>query len=180
MFLIIKKDFWGLDDLPHRKKTRLEDDPTAATCTNSNIEGNVKDTATPNDVFFRKASDLKPLKRLKHNLDIHTSCKLKYNSAAIKTLDNNSRKDSQSGNKCSRLKQNTQTVSTDMHETRGPGEGSSHGNHGNVSPGDPVDVKNVANVVVKYLSPYLKQGSIVSKVTGINGMAILLRFLVLF
>lgn len=169
-----------MDDLPHRKKTRLEDDPTAATCTNSNIEGNVKDTATPNDMFFRKASDLKPLKRLKHNLDIHTSCKLKCNSAAIKTLDNNSRKDSQSWNKCSRLKQNTQTVSTDMHETRGPGDGSSHGNHGNVSPGDPVDVKNVANVVVKYLSPYLKQGSIVSKVTGINRMAIFLRSLVLF
>ena len=32
------------------------------------------------------------------------------------------------------------------------------------SPGDSAGVKDVANVVVKYLSPYLKQGSNVSKV----------------
>ena len=43
-------------------------------------------------------------------------------------------------------------------------EGSSDGNIGNISPGDSAGVKDVANVVVKNLSLYLKQGSIVSKV----------------
>ena len=43
-------------------------------------------------------------------------------------------------------------------------EGSSGGNLGNISPGDSAGVKDVANVVVKYPSPYLKQGSNVSKV----------------
>ncbi|XP_078346512.1 ATP-dependent DNA helicase Q5-like [Oculina patagonica] len=81
----------------------------------------------------------------------------------MKTLDNFIDKDSPSSTKCSRSKVNTQTVSKDNHDRRRSGEGLSHGSHGNVSPGDPAGVKDVANVVVKYLSPYLKQGSIVSK-----------------
>ena len=40
----------------------------------------------------------------------------------------------------------------------------SNSHHGNVSPGDHAGVKDVANVVVKYLSPHLKEGAIVSKV----------------
>ena len=49
-------------------------------------------------------------------------------------------------------------------EKKGSADGSSGGNLGNISPGDSAGVKDVANVVVKHLSLYLKQGSYVSKV----------------
>lgn len=162
------KGYWWLDDAPLHKKSRQEDNSTTDTCTNNKNGGDAKDTAIPSDVFFRKASELKPLKRLNHNSDISTYFKRKDKSTGMKTLDHFIHKDSASSTKCSRLKLNTQTVCKDNHDRRRSGEGSSHGNHGNVSPGDPAGVKDVANVVVKYLSPYLKQGSIVSKVTSMT------------
>ena len=51
----------------------------------------------------------------------------------------------------------------DSREKKRSGNGSSGSNLGNISPGDSAG-EDVANVVVKYLSPYLKQGSVVSKV----------------
>ena len=121
-------------------------------------------TKSRSDVFFRKASELKPLKHLQHSLDTSASCKLKDNSAANYKRGISSQKVDQWLNKSSTLKQNEPAGRKDNHERRRSAEGSSHGNHGNISPGDPAGVKDVANVVVKYLSPYLKQGSIVSKV----------------
>jgi len=153
-----------LDDVPLHKKSRLKDHPTSDACTNSNVGSDVKDAVIPNEIFgFRKASDLKPLKQLKNNLDRRTTVKLKPIKSV--SLDNYSQKDGQSSIKCAPLKLNTQTVSKDVHDRKKSGERSSLGDHDNASPGDPVGVKDVANVVVKYLSPYLKQGSIVSKVT---------------
>lgn len=156
------EDFWWLDDVPLHKKSRLKDHPTSDACTNSNVGSDVKDAVIPNEIFgFRKASDLKPLKQLKNNLDRRTTVKLKPIKSV--SLDNYSQKDGQSSIKCAPLKLNTQTVSKDVHDRKKSGERSSLGDHDNASPGDPVGVKDVANVVVKYLSPYLKQGSIVSK-----------------
>lgn len=153
-----------MDDVPLHKKSRLKDHPTTDACTNSNVGSDVKDAVIPNEIFgFRKASDLKPLKQLKNNLDRRTTVKLKPIKSV--SLDNYSQKDGQSSIKCAPLKLNTQTVSKDVHDRKKSGERSSLGDHDNASPGDPVGVKDVANVVVKYLSPYLKQGSIVSKVT---------------
>lgn len=153
-----------MDDVPLQKKSRLEDHPTIDACSNSNVESDVKDTVTPSEVSaFRKASDLKPLKQLKNNLDRRTTLKLKPIKSI--SLDNSSQKDGQSSITFSPLKRNTQTVSKHVHDRKNSGEKSSLGDRGNASPGDPVGVKDVANVVVKYLSPYLKQGSIVSKVT---------------
>ena len=131
---------------------------------NSKVESDVRNAAIPSEVYgFRKASDLKPLKRLKSNLDRRITVKLKPIKSI--SLDNYSEKDSQSSIKCSSLKVDAQTVSKDVHDRKKSGERSSLGDHDNAYPGDPVGVKDVANVVVKYLSPYLKQGSIVSKVT---------------
>ena len=152
-----------MDDVPLHKKSRLEDNTAKDTCTNSKLGSDVKEAVIPSKVFgFRKASELKPLKQLKDNLDRRTSVKLK----AVKPLANYAHKDGQSLVKCSQLTLNTQTASKDIHDRRKPCERSSLGDHDTASPGDPVGVKDVANVVVKYLSPYLKQGSIVSKVTG--------------
>ena len=149
-----------MDDVPLQKKSRLEDHPAIDACSNSNVESDVKDTVTPSEVSgFRKASDLKPLKKLKNNLDRRTTLKLKPIKSI--SLDNSSQKDGQSSITFSPLKRNTQTVCKHVHDRKK----SSPGDRGNASPGDPVGVKDVANVVVKYLSPYLKQGSIVSKVT---------------
>lgn len=128
----------------------------------------MKNKAFPSEVSFKKASELKPLKRLNHKLDNSNPFKLKEKSTRMTTLDTFMHKDSLSSTKCSRLKLSTQTVGNDNYDRRRAGEGSSHGSHGNISPGDPAGVKDVANVVVKYLSPYLKQGSIVSKVTGLT------------
>ena len=164
LFLFIEKGFWWLDDVPLQKKSRLEDHPAIDGYTNSNVESDVKDTVTPSEVSgFRKASGLKPLKQLKNNLDRRTTLKLKPIKSI--SLDKSSQKDGQSSIKFSPLKPNTQTVSKHVHDRKNSGEKSSLGDRGNASPGDPVGVKDVANVVVKYLSPYLKQGSIVSKVT---------------
>lgn len=161
-FNFITKEFWWLDDVPLYKKSRSEDNPTKDACTISKVGSDVEEAVIPNEVYgFRKASELKPLKHLKTNLDRRTTVKLN----PIKSLDIYSNKDSQSSIKCPRLKRNTQTANKDVHDRRNTGERSSLGDHGNASPGDPVGVKDVANVVVKYLSPYLKQGSIVSKVT---------------
>ena len=164
LFHFIKKGFWWLDDVPLRKKSRLEDHPAKDACINSNVESDVKDTVTPSKVSgFRKASDLKPLKQVKDNLDRRTTVKLKPIKSI--SLDKNSQKDGQSSIKCSPFKLITQTITKDVHDRKKSGEKSTLGEHGNTSPGDPAGVKDVANVVVKYLSPYLKQGSIVSKVT---------------
>ena len=172
VFHFIKKGFWWLDDVPLHKKSRLEDHPTIDACTNSNVESDVKDAAIPSEAFgFREASDLKPLKQLKNNLDRRTTVKLKPIKSV--SLDNYSEKDGQSSSKCSPLKLDTQTLSKDIHDRKTFGERSSLGDHYNTSPGDPVGVKDVANVVVKYLSPYLKQGFIVSKVTDMTQFRIL-------
>ena len=152
-----------MDDVPLYKKSRSQDNPTKDACTINKIGSDVKEAVIPSEVYgFRKASELKPLKHLKTNLDRRTTVKLN----PIKSLDNYTQNDGQSSIKCSQLKRNTQTTNKDVQDRRKTGERSSPGDHGNTSPGDPVGVKDVANVVVKYLSPYLKQGSIVSKVTG--------------
>lgn len=158
-----------MDDAPLHKKSRLEDHPTIDACTNSTVDSDAKDTVIPNETFgFRKASDLKPLKQLKNNLDRRTTVKLKPIKSV--SLDNYLQKDGQSYIKCSPLSLNTQTLSEDIHDRKRSGARSSLGDHDNASPGDPVGVKDVANVVVKYLSPYLKQGFIVSKVTDMAQM----------
>ena len=121
-------------------------------------------TKTPSEGFLRKASVLKPLKRIDHILDTSAACKLKDNSTTKQKRVSNSHKEGQNFSKSSTSKPSTPTGGKDSHERRGSGDGSSHVHHGNMSPGDPAGVKDVANVVVKYLSPHLKQGSIVSKV----------------
>lgn len=157
-----------MDDVPLQKKSRLEDHPAKDACTNRDVKSDVKaGTVIPSEVSgFRKASDLKPLKQVKNNFDRRTTVKLKPIKSI--SLDNYSQKDGQSSIKCSSLKLNTQTLSKDVHDRKKSGEKSSLGDHGNASPGVPAGVKDVAHVVVKYLSPYLKQGSIVSKVTDMT------------
>lgn len=78
-------------------------------------------------------------------------------------LESYSPKDRQSLSIGPSLKTNTTASNNGVHQRRRSDDGSPLCIHGNVSPGDSAGVKDVANVVVKYLSPYLKQGSIASK-----------------
>ena len=149
-----------MDDVPLRKKSRLEDNST-----NSKAKGDVTDMSIPSEgVFFRKASELKPLKRISNS----ALCKVQDSSVPNITLDRYSLNDRKPSTTCSQLKTNARTFNKGIHQRRGSGDWSPLGSHGNISPGDSVAVKDVANVVVKYLSPYLKQGSIASKVTAVT------------
>ena len=123
------------------------------------------DKKTSSEVSSKKVSELKPLKRVKQILNTSASCKLKDSAIVGQKRGSSSHKEDHRINESSTSKTNTQTGRKGIHERRSSGEGSSHGHHSNVSPGGPGGVKDVANVVVKYLSPHLKQGSIVSKVT---------------
>lgn len=152
---IFEKGFWWLEDSPLRKKTRLEDN-------HSEHRSKTENAATSSDVFFSKASELKPLKRVSKS----ASFKLNdTNSVPWQMLESCSPKDRLSLNIRPSLKTNI-TASNEGVLQKGSSDGSPLGIHGNVSPGDSVGVKDVANVVVKYLSPYLKQGSITSKVSS--------------
>ena len=152
---IFEKGFWWLEDSPLRKKTRLEDN-------HSEHRSKTENAATSSDVFFSKASELKPLKRVSKS----ASFKLNdTNSVPWQMLESCSPKDKLLLNIRPSLKTNTTASNEGVHQ-KGSSDGSPLGIHGNVSPGDSVGVKDVANVVVKYLSPYLKQGSITSKVSS--------------
>lgn len=145
--------FWWLEDSPLRKKTRLEDN-------HSKHRSKTGNAAISSDVFFSKASELKPLKRVSNG----ASCKLNdTNSVTWQMLESYSPKDRQSLSIGPSLKTNTTASNNGVHQRRRSDDGSPLCIHGNVSPGDSAGVKDVANVVVKYLSPYLKQGSIASK-----------------
>lgn len=146
----ICKGFWWLEeDLSANTKTKPEE--------NLKTGSDMTNTKTSSEVFFRKASELKPLKRLNHTLDTGASHKLKDDSRANHRRGTHPHGEGNSWNKNSTTKPNS-------HPRRRSSEGSSISHHGNTSPGDSAGVKDVANVVVKYLSPQLKQGSIVSKV----------------
>ena len=109
--------------------------------------------------FFTKESELKPLKPIRATSS--ESRRHKDNLLAGHKSSSSTQKIDQWLNKCS----TSQSMGhKDSREKKRSGEGSSGGNLGNISPGDSAGVKDVANVVVKNLSPYLKQGSIVSKV----------------
>ena len=109
--------------------------------------------------FFTKASELKPLKPIRDTSS--ESRRHKDNLLAGHKSGSSRQKIDQWLNECS----TSQSIGhKDSREKKRSGEGSSGGNLGNISPGDSAGVKDVANVVVKYLSLYLKQGSIVSKV----------------
>lgn len=149
---VASEGFWWLEDSPLRKKTRLEDN-------HSEHRSKTENAATSSDVFFSKASELKPLKRVSKS----ASFKLNdTNSVPWQMLESCSPKDRLPLNIRPSLKTNTTASNEGVHQ-KGSSDGSPLGIHGNVSPGDSVGVKDVANVVVKYLSPYLKQGSITSK-----------------
>ena len=119
----------------------------------------MKETRNAGVGFFTKASELKPLKPIRDTS--RESRRHKDNLLAGHKSGSSRQKIDQWLNKCS----TSQSIGhKDIREKKRSGEGSSGGNLGNISPGDSAGVKDVANVVVKYLSPYLKQGSIVSKV----------------
>ena len=119
----------------------------------------MKETRKEGVGFFTKASELKPFKPIRDTS--RESRRHKDNLLAGHKSGSSRQKLDQWLNKCSTSKS---IVHKDSREKKRSGEGSSGGNLGNISPGDSAGVKDVANVVVKYLFPYLKQGSIVSKV----------------
>ena len=122
-------------------------------------DSNMTDRRNAGVDFFTKASELKPLKPIRATSS--DSRRHKDNLLAGHKSSSSTQKIDQWLNKCS----TSQSIGhKDSREKKRSGEGSSGGNLGNISPGDSAGVKDVANVVVKYLSPYLKQGSIVSKV----------------
>lgn len=148
MFRLIQKGFWWLEDeCSVRKKSKLED--------NLGIGNDTTNTKAPTEVSLKKAPALKPLKRVNQTL----------NTAASQTPPSKSDKKNHHMNESTASEPNTQTGRNGIPERRRSAEGSSNGHPGNVSPGDTAGVKDVANVVVKYLNPHLKTGSIVSKVT---------------
>lgn len=119
---------------------------------------------TSSEASFKKVSELKPLKRVKQTLNTRASSKLKDSLTEGQKRGSSSHKEGDRVSESSTSKPTTRTGRKGIHERGRSGEGSSHGHHGNMSPGDPAGVKDVADVVVKYLSPHLKQGAIVSKV----------------
>ena len=121
--------------------------------------GNTTETKGAGVGFFTKASELKPLKPIRDTS--RESRRHKDNLLAGHKSGSSRQKIDQWLNKCS----TSQSIGhKDSREKKRSGEGSSGGNLGNISPGDSAGVKDVANVVVKYLSPYLKKGSNVSNV----------------
>ena len=115
---------------------------------------------------------LKPLKQgNKQALDISTSTGAKKSQATsleaatsnkVSTACDNTSKESKDVNQVLRWKSDSNSV-TDRCFRNGSGKGDS-ASHSSRASGESCGVKEVANVVVKYLSPYLKQGSIASKV----------------
>lgn len=119
----------------------------------------MKETRNEGVGFFTKASELKSLKPIRDTS--RESRRHKDNLLAGHKSGSSRQKIDQWLNKCS----TSQSIGhEDSREKKRSRDGSSGGNLGNISPGDSAGVKDVANVVVKYLSPYLKQGSVVSKV----------------
>ena len=121
--------------------------------------GNMTETKSAGVGFFTKASELKPLKPIRDTSS--ESRRHKDNLLAGHKSGSSRQKIDQWLNKSFKSQP---LEHKDICEKKGPGEGSSGGNLGNISPGDSAGVKDVANVVVKYPSSYLKQGSNVSKV----------------
>ena len=125
--------------------------------------GNTTETKGAGVGFFTKASELKPLKPVRDTSS--ESRRHKDNLLAGHKSGSSRQKIDQWLNKSF----TSQPLEhKDICEKKGPGEGQSGGNLGNISPGDSAGVKGVANVVVKYPSSYLKQGSNVSKVRTTN------------
>ena len=121
--------------------------------------GNMRETKSAGVGFFTKASELKPLKPIRDTSS--ESRRHKDNLLAGHKSGSSRQKIDQWLNKSF----TSQPLEhKDSRRKKGSGEGSSGSNFGNISPGDSAGVKDVANVVVKCLSPYPEHGSIVSKV----------------
>lgn len=132
---------------------------------NSGNGNELPNTRKTSDSSSKKTGEsLKPLKHVNKTQNSGSPFKLKNNVPGDQKWGSHSLKEGD---------YTKQSLSSDIrahfgregtHERMKSIEMSSNSHHGNVSPGDHTGVKDVANVVVKYLSPYLKQGSIVSKV----------------
>ena len=158
--MLHQQRFWWLEEDP-------SDGRMSKSKSNKNLNpgkhrkraSDMKETRNAGVGFFTKASELKPLKPIRDTPS--ESRRHKDNLLAGHKSGSSRQKIDQWLNKSFASKP---LEDKDICEKKGPSEGQSGGNLGNISPGDSAGVKDVANVVVKYLSPYLKQGSIVSKV----------------
>ncbi|XP_044175516.1 ATP-dependent DNA helicase Q5-like isoform X3 [Acropora millepora] len=127
---------------------------------NGNKQPNTRKTS---DSFSKKTGELKPLKHVNKTQNSGSPFQLKNNVPVDQKWGSHSFKEGD------HLKQSLSSdISTHFgregkRERRKSIEMLSNSHHGNVSPGDHAGVKDVANVVVKYLSPHLKEGAIVSK-----------------
>ena len=119
---------------------------------------------TTSDITSRKTWELKPLKHVNKTRITSSPFDLTNSPAATKKRGSHSLKQIDKGSESLLSNVRAHFAREGTNERKGPAEGSSYAHQGNMSPGDPVGVKDVANVVVKYLSPHLKQGLIVSKV----------------
>ncbi|CAH3148738.1 unnamed protein product [Porites evermanni] len=151
--------FWWLEEDPvDGKMSKSKSNKNLNPGKHSKRVSDMKETRNEGVGFFTKASELKPFKPIRDTS--RESRRHKDNLLAGHKSGSSRQKIDQWLNKCS----TSQSIGhKDSREKKRSGEGSSGGNLGNISPGDSAGVKDVANVVVKYLSPYLKQGSIVSK-----------------
>ena len=121
--------------------------------------GNTTETKGAGVGFFTKASEVKPLKPIRDTSS--ESRRHKDNLLAGHKSGSSRQKIDQWLNKSFASKP---LEDKDICEKKGPSESQSGGDLGNISPDDSASVKDVANVVVKYLFPYLKKGSNVSNV----------------
>ncbi|XP_044175581.1 ATP-dependent DNA helicase Q5-like isoform X5 [Acropora millepora] len=127
---------------------------------NGNKQPNTRKTS---DSSSKKTGELKPLKHVNKTQNSGSPFQLKNNVPVDQKWGSHSFKEGD------HLKQSLSSdISTHFgregkRERRKSIEMLSNSHHGNVSPGDHAGVKDVANVVVKYLSPHLKEGAIVSK-----------------
>ena len=121
--------------------------------------GNMTETKGARVGFFTQASELKPLKPIRNTSS--ESHRHKDNLLAGHKSGSSRQKIDQWLNKSFASKP---LEDKDICEKKGPSESQSGGDLGNISPDDSASVKDVANVVVKYLFPYLKKGSNVSNV----------------
>jgi len=127
---------------------------------NGNKQPNTRKTS---DSSSKKTGELKPLKHVNKTQNSGSPFQLKNNVPVDQKWGSHSFKEGD------HLKQSLSSdISTRFgregkRERRKSIEVSPNSHHGNVSSGDHAGVKDVANVVVKYLSPHLKEGAIVSK-----------------
>ncbi|XP_068695745.1 ATP-dependent DNA helicase Q5-like isoform X2 [Montipora foliosa] len=156
MFAKTAEGFWWLEDeLCSGKKSKMKDDLESG-----NAQANARTTS---DITSRKPWELKPLKHVNKTRITSSPFELTNSPAAAKKRGSHSLKQIDKGSESLLSNVRAHFAREGTNERKGPAEGSSHAHQGNMSPGDPVGVKDVANVVVKYLSPHLKKGLIVSK-----------------